>query len=365
MMMYTKSFLNSSLFCGVALGVATLLTGCGEANNDKLLTQFASVADNHVHPVQTGFNLAPVHEMSVNAAKGYVLSSYLLDEQIGKLCKRYSEETLQAAQQAWLQSMHSWMKFQGREKGSEEALALGWKVQFWPDKKNTTGRKIKQLLQVETLPTSQGIADQSVAVQGLGAVEWFLFQEQKQLADPKYCQLAHAITGNMLTTAKALEMAWEENPWQDLTPQLALAEYLGALNNQLDYTLKKLTRPMGKPGQPKPYQAEAWRSQTSMLSLKASVEALHQLYLANGKGLNHLLIESGHEVTANRINQRFELLLEDWPKQNSMVAMMKTKEGYRDLINVFNGLEYIQIALHDDVATELGIVMGFNATDGD
>ncbi len=217
-MMYTKPFLNSSLFCGVALGVATLLTGCGEANNDKLSTQFASVADNHVHPVQTGFNLAPVHEMSVNAAKGYVQSSYLLDEQMGKLCQRYSEEALQAAKQAWLQSMHSWMKFQGREKGSEAALALGWKVQFWPDKKNTTGRKIKQLLQAETLPTSQGIADQSVAVQGLGAVEWFLFQEQKRLADPKYCQLARAITGNMLTTAKALEMAWEgRKPWQGLT----------------------------------------------------------------------------------------------------------------------------------------------------
>ncbi|WP_305415730.1 hypothetical protein [Photobacterium leiognathi] len=43
---------------------------------------------------------------------------------------------------------------------------------------------------------------------------------------------------------------------------------------------------------------------------------MHQLYLANGKGLNHLLIESGREVTANRINQRFEIAAKDWPKQN-------------------------------------------------
>ncbi|WP_181314191.1 hypothetical protein [Photobacterium phosphoreum] len=48
-----------------------------------------------------------------------------------------------------------------------------------------------------------------------------------------------------------------------------------------------------------------------------------------------------------------------------MVSLLNTKQGYRELINIFNGLEYIQLALHDDVARQLGIIMGFNATDGD
>ncbi|PSV40996.1 imelysin family protein [Photobacterium sp. GB-210] len=355
--------------CTVALSIMT--TGCSDDSTDDSTDVSQSEPKStplieNVKPTETlGFNLTPVYELSLDAATKYQQSTRLLHASVNHICTQYSDASVKAAQEAWLTTMQNWMALQGREKGSEEALALSWQVQFWPDKKNTTGRKLKQLLQSEKTFSSQDIADQSVVVQGLGAAEWFLFQEQKQLSQANYCQLADAITGHMVQTASALVSEWKHNPWQTLPPPLALGEYLGALNNQLDYTLKKLTRPMGKPGKPKPYQAEAWRSQTSMVSLKASVEALHQLYLANGKGLHALLINEGHEITANRINQRFELLLADWPQEKSMGALLKTKAGYRELINVFNGLEYIQLALHDDVAAELGIVMGFNATDGD
>ncbi|WP_232596157.1 imelysin family protein [Photobacterium phosphoreum] len=332
--------------------VAMMVSGCdSQTRSDSHITATAAL-DN-------------VHQLSLSAAELFAQQTQQLQQQTQLLCRQFSEQQLTLTRQVWQQTMKTWMALQGREKGSEAALALSWDIQFWPDKKNTTGYKLRQLIKQNKQWQPSELAQQSVAVQGLGAVEWFLYQQPQYLKNDNECQLAVAITTHLATTGQTLALAWLQNPWQSLSNLLALAEYLAAINNQLDYTIKKLVKPMGKPGHPKPYQAEAWRSQTSLANLKASIESLQALYLANGAGLDALLRDQGYQATAQRIQQRFTLLLADWPTSSSMVSLLKTKQGYRELINIFNGLEYIQLALHDDVARQLGIVMGFNATDGD
>ncbi|MCG7588625.1 imelysin family protein, partial [Photobacterium sp. OFAV2-7] len=284
-----------------------------------------------------------IHQQHLQAAELFSDAAHQINGEITALCQSYDEEQLEAARQSWQQVMHKWMALQGREKGSEEVLALSWQIQFWPDKKNTTGRKLNQLLKQDTAWTAADIAEQSVAVQGLGAVEWFLYEKPTLLQGGQGCQLVGAIGDRLQQSGEQLAKAWQANPWQQLTPQMALGEYLGALNNQLDYSMKKLTRPLGKPGSPKVYQAESWRSETSLGNLKVNVEAMQQLYLADGKGLDTLLRQRGYEVTADQITNRFASLLESWPKSDAMVPMLKTKEGYRELLNIYNGLEYIQI----------------------
>ena len=306
-----------------------------------------------------------IHQQHLSAATQFASAAGELNTAMASLCKESDDKALEAAQQAWTNTMQSWMAFQGREKGSEEALALSWQIQFWPDKKNTTGRKLSQLLKQDTQWTVDALGSQSVAVQGLGAAEWFLYEKQQGLHSAKGCQLAQTVTANIQVSGEQLVAAWQTNPWQSMTPELALGEYLGAINNQLDYSIKKLQRPMGKPGNPKPYQAESWRSGTSMVNLKASVAAMQQLYLADGHGLDKLLRDKGYADTADRLVEQFNNLLAAWPKEPAMTAMLKTREGYRQLITIFNGLEYIQLTLQDEVAPELGIVVGFNATDGD
>ncbi|WP_068328405.1 imelysin family protein [Photobacterium jeanii] len=310
-----------------------------------------------------------VHQLHLDSATTFAEKTATFDKQLELLCRAPAETSLKQAQGGWLQAMQSWMALQGREKGSEAALALSWQIQFWPDKKNTTGRKLQQLLKQPQQWQPEQLAVQSVVVQGLGAAEWFLFDQQSPLVMGRdktgYCDLLTAVGGRIADSGKGLEQAWQTNPWRELPATMALAEYLGAINNQLDYTMKKLSRPLGKPGSPKVYQAESWRSQTSMLNLKANVVAMQQLYLANGKGLDQLLRKQGYSGTADRIANRFTSLVEAWPASPAMVPMLKTKAGYRELLNIYNGLEYIQIALQDEVAPELGIVVGFNATDGD
>lgn len=339
----TTKTVTAGVAVSLAVGAVALLSGCQEdvTTRTAVLSQYQT------------------------ATADLATSTRALSESIAQICQAPSEERLAQAQHNWQQAFLNWMPLQGREKGSEAALALSWQIQFWPDKKNTTGRKLTQLLKQDTTWTPEAMAEQSVAVQGFGAMEWFLFDQSDALQQAEGCQLAHAVSLRLADSAGQLQSAWQADPWQEMTPQMALGEYLGALNNQMDYTIKKLTRPMGKPGSPKPYQAEAWRAQYSLSSLKASVAAMQALYLADGKGIDAMLRERGFADTATRISQRFEYLLSGWPASEAMVPLLTSRDGYRELINIYNGLEYIQIALHDEVAPELGVVVGFNATDGD
>ncbi|KDM91783.1 imelysin family protein [Photobacterium galatheae] len=308
---------------------------------------------------------AVIHQQHQQAAAAIDASSKQLENAVTSLCASPSEQALEASRSAWQTLMKDWMVLQGREKGSEAALSLSWQIQFWPDKKDITGRKMEQLLAQEKAWTAQELADQSVAVQGVGAMEWLLYGHPERLKQPHGCELATAIGQRLMQSGDALEQAWKDDPWQAMTPQLALGEYVGALTNQLDFAMKKLTLPMGKPGHPRPYQAESWRSQTSLANLKANVEAMQALYLAEGNGLDALLRAKGEVAMADRLSGQFKNLLADWPQSPGLGAMLKSRDGYRELISLYNDLESIRFTLHDEVSPVLGIVVGFNATDGD
>lgn len=268
--------------------------------------------------------------------------------------------------QAWHQAMLSWMALQGQERGPVAALEQSWNIQFWPDKKNTTGRKMAALIRQKREWLPDDISQQSVTVQGLGAIEWLLYDPASDLqANSKTCKTGTAIARNLQNNAKAIALAWKENPWQTLDQAGWYAEYIALLSNQLDYSMKKLSRPMAKIGKPRPYFSESWRSQTSLSNLKSNVVAMEKLYLANGKGLDAILRARGKIQLADSIKTQFATVLETWPSQNSLFGLLKSKQGYQSVMAQFNKLEQLNYLVHEEVAIELGVVIGFNATDGD
>ncbi|NMU18464.1 iron-regulated protein A, partial [Vibrio parahaemolyticus] len=52
-------------------------------------------------------------------------------------------------------------------------------------------------------------------------------------------------------------------------------------------------------------------------------------------------------------------------EDKSLFAALQTKEGYRMVLSQYNKLEQLKYLIHEEVAIELGVVIGFNATDGD
>ncbi|WP_373942966.1 iron-regulated protein A [Vibrio chagasii] len=307
-----------------------------------------------------------VYQQEFDSAILFAKQSSELEALMQGYCETNNVE-LDAVKNQWQLTMNSWMALQGQERGPTAALEESWNVQFWPDKKNTTGLKMRQLTQQNKAWTQDEIAQQSVTVQGLGALEWALYDQKSPLLKDKAsgCLSSQAIAQNLAMKSASIAAAWQVNPWLALDEVRWESEYIALLTNQLDYSMKKLSRPMAKIGHPRPYFSESWRAQTSMTQLKANVAALEKLYLADGNGLDGLLREKGLNDLADRVADQFALTLETWPTDSSLFSLLQSKEGYREVLTQYNKLERLKYLIHEEVAIELGVVIGFNATDGD
>ncbi|WP_159652169.1 imelysin family protein [Vibrio atypicus] len=315
-------------------------------------------------PEQTNHASQGVYAVEFASAKRFSEHADNLHADFAKYC--LGEISQDEIQNQWHNTMVSWMALQGQERGSEQALAQSWNVQFWPDKKNTTGRKMSSLIKQDKTWTAQDISLQSVTVQGLGSIEWLLYDAASTLGSSnQVCQTGNAITENLANNAKSIYTAWKVNPWVALDDKAWTSEYISLLSNQLEYSMKKMSRPLANFGQPRPYFAESWRSETSMLNLKVNVEALQALYIANGNGLDKLLRQRGKSGLADSIRQQFTMTIETWPTDQSLFDLLQSKDGYRLAYSNYNKLEQLKYLIHEEVAIELGVVIGFNATDGD
>ncbi|MCG9656658.1 imelysin family protein [Vibrio mediterranei] len=305
-----------------------------------------------------------VYEVEFDSALKFKTAMMNLQSQTAHFCQEESDLTQVSA--AWQQGMSHWMWLQGQERGPAMALEQNWNVQFWPDKKNTTGRKMSQAVKTDVW-TMESVQLQSVTIQGLGAIEWLLYDDASTLAkgSREHCSLATAITASLTDRADTIFMAWQTNPWSSLDKEGWESEYLALLSNQLDYSMKKLSRPLAKIGAPRPYFSESWRSETSMSNLKTNVEAMQALYLAKGEGLDKILRDEGHAPLADSIIHQFEDTLETWPSETSLFALLQSKQGYRTVLSQFNKLEQLKYLINEEAAIQLGVVIGFNATDGD
>ena len=304
-----------------------------------------------------------VYQVEYAAAQNFMNQANQLQSEILAFCQGAE---INEVQDQWHKTMLSWMALQGQERGPERALEKSWSIQFWPDKKNTTGRKMMTLLNSEESWTQENIAQQSVTVQGLGSIEWLLYDKHSTLgSSSKSCEVAIAIANNIATNSEVIASEWDVNPWYELDKQAWTSEYISLLSNQLEYSMKKMSRPLASFGNPRPYFAESWRSGTSMVNLKANITAMQALYLSYGHGLDHMLREQGHVQLADSITRQFSTALETWPVDSSLFDLLQTKKGYRRAYAQYNKLEQLKYLIHEEVAIKLGVVIGFNATDGD
>lgn len=347
-----KLKLLSMACCGL------LVAGCQSTNSNGDSINY--VADTSEHLSQA------VYLVQFDSAVTFRTSTQTLLSEVNQYCSS-DEVTNDELKTAWHQTMTSWMALQGQERGPVKALEESWNIQFWPDKKNTTGLKMSQLTKQNKSWSQAEIAEQSVTVQGVGAIEWLLYDAKSPLLKDKAhgCQSAQAIAQNLVVKSGNIANAWQVNPWSELDAKRWDSEYVAMLTNQLDYSMKKLSRPMAKIGKPRPYFAESWRSETSMLQLRANVEAMQALYFANGDGLDALLRDKGHIPLADRVSNQFNDILSAWPADESLFDLLQTKEGYRLVLAQYNKLDQLKYLIHEEVAIELGVIIGFNATDGD
>ncbi|AVU75588.1 imelysin [Pseudomonas sp. Fig-3] len=293
------------------------------------------------------------------------------------------KENLETARADFLKAQKAWAELQPLLIGPLAEGNRAWQVQFWPDKKNLVGRQVEQLVNNQPQIDVAGLAKSSVVVQGLSAYEYLLFDARIDMADSaqkaKYCPLLIAIGERQKQLAEDILSRWNTN--DGMLAQMskfpneryadsheAIADLLRVQVTALDTLKKKLGTPMGRQskGVPQPFQADAWRSQSSLQGLQASLSAARTVWVGvDNKGLRSLL-PSEQKPLADKIDAAYDTSLKLFAdSQRSLVEMLADDAGRQQLNELYDSLNVVHRLHEGELAKALGIQLGFNANDGD
>ena len=252
-------------------------------------------------------------EIIQQAIDGFVRPAYAslhdhaghLTEAMHTLCTAPSQEDLDAARAQFSATVDAW--------SSAEIIGFGpikennrlERMLFWPDRKSIGLKQVQAALSDKdpTATDAAQLAGKSVAMQGLGALEFVLYGDGAEAltgkADPYRCAFGAAIAGNIETMAGEVSTAWNKPDgfaalWANPGPQNALyrdgneavTELVGVFINELemvrDVRLKGFFG--ASPAADKPRQAIYWRSQNTTNSLAANLSGIDDLFQVSKLG---------------------------------------------------------------------------------
>ncbi|MNO66738.1 Imelysin [compost metagenome] len=326
---------------------------------------------------------------SAAIAKQVILPTYSrwveADRQLAVSALAFCEgkESLDTARADFLHAQKAWAELQPLLIGPLAEGNRSWQVQFWPDKKNLVGRQVEQMVNSDKPTDAATLAKSSVVVQGLSAYEYILFDSKVDMADraqkARYCPLLKAIGERQKTLAEEILTRWNSN--DGMLAQMtkfpnqryadsheAIADLLRAQVTALDTLKKKLGTPMGRQskGIAQPYQAEAWRSQSSLKSLEASLIAAQTVWVGvDNKGLRGLLPKE-QQPLAEKIDGAYAASLKLLASnQRTLTDLLGDDAGRQQLDAIYDSLNVVHRLHEGELAKALGIQLGFNANDGD
>lgn len=219
------------------------------------------------------------------------------------LCEKPSSEALEAARDTFRKTVRAW--------GQAEIIRFGPitesnrldRILFFPDRKGTGLRQIQQALaqKDESVATAETLAQKSVAMQGLGALEYLVWGDgSDELAgtDGAFrCRFGRAAAENVAGMARAVDAAWTDpkgftaqftnpSPLNPLyrTGSEALGELLGVFIEGLERTRDvRIKGFLGdNPESDKPKQALFWRSGMTLAVIGSNLAAFSSLWEASG-----------------------------------------------------------------------------------
>ena len=332
-------------------------------------------------------------------AKGAIIPAYqafgdaaeALQGGLDALCRSPSDAALTDAQSRFATAAAAWARVQYISFGPVAEHQGGFRVEYWPDKRNVVGRQLAELLAKpdEAALEPARFATTTVGVQGLPALERLLFtgdalaKLQPVDQDAAFrCKLFAAIGNNLATIAQAIVAGWSDGDASFLAriehPSEEDAEIpngraaAGRLLNDLLTTViamrdMKLLAPLGSSlEKAKPQAAEYWRSGQSIAVLTANLEGSRAMFDADG-GLGALLaaqpdgkaVADQVRAAAEQASQALAAITLPLDQAAADAAQRKQVEAFAAQLVVLRDL------LAGPVTTTLNLPIGFNALDGD
>lgn len=288
-----------------------------------------------------------------------------------------SKEQLRAR---WLDAYRAWQAVRFVDFGPIELDSRAWQLQFWPDDKNLVGTRMAARLRQDTPMTAEAIASAGVAEKGFPALEYLLYDEAMgagSLEEPIACSLTQAISSHLVDITTQLSEDWQAfGPHYLATDSYNDATVHGAMQLLDVMEDKRLGKPLGMMGSPaNAYRAEAWRSDASISLVEASLAGLKEGFMPglrayfDSQAGQEEKDESGAELM-DAFAAQLEHTLDQAHAIDGGIASALGDELDDDSHRQELGSLYLNVAqlreqLNRQIAAELGIVRGFNSSDGD
>jgi hypothetical protein len=300
------------------------------------------------------------------------------------LCATPSQSTLDAARESFGATVDAWSAVEIVRFGPVSEQNRLERTLFWPDRKGTGLKQVQSALadQDASATTAESLARKSVAMQGLGALEFVLFgagAEALATPDAAYrCAYGAAIAGNLDTIAGELVTAWAApdgfaahwanpgpgNPlYRDGTE--AVTDLLGVFIEGLE--LVRDVRINGflsrQAAADKPRQALFWRSGKTVDAIAHNLAGMRALFEASHLADTLSAKEAwlADSALAQFNNAAAAAVAIDEPVE----TVLATPENRQKLEH----LRLITSSLSDLFGTrisgDLGITAGFSSLDGD
>ncbi len=307
-----------------------------------------------------------------------------LKSDLGWLCKSPSGTTYSAARAQFGKVVLAWSRIELYRFGPLLADNRSDRILFWPDRKGIALKQVQAILATEdkTAIAPDTLKQKSVAVQGLGALEFALFgtgsEELKSANGAFRCNYAGAIAVNMAATAADMNAEWSDPDGisarmirpSDTDPQYrsndeVLEELVGVMAHGVEAIRDQRILPfLGRDGEaPKPKSALFWRSNYTVPSI-----------LANFEGLRTLLVGSDiweyapteQFFIGEQAMAEFDSIAIDGSGVTGTVEQAVADPAQHDLLgNIVISSQVLGKLTGEDLPAALGLSVGFSSLDGD
>lgn len=295
-----------------------------------------------------------------------------LEAKANSYCTAPSQDARSQLSAQWRTAFEAWQAVRFVDFGPVKQNNLAWQFQFWPDPKNLVARKAGQLLKSPATDTSiaQRVSDGGVAVQGFPMVEYLLFDDRLNESDQALpsepaCLLLQAVSSHLHTNSMNLHRQWQTFQPHYLSQDAYRSTSMKAAMTALEILVeRRLAEPMGLRGNNKRsiYPSDAWRSGHSLAAVRASVQGLHDYFMP---GLALWMDEVDEPALAQRIEDQLSRVLARFDELPNAMAPLLQDESFYQLQGLHVSLSQLQQLLNDEAATTLGVIRGFNSSDGD
>lgn len=348
-----------------------------------MLTVAPAAADQIDGTRFTALSTALTDQVVLPAYENLLDETTALTASLGAYCPAPSNDTVDAVRDQFHLTMDAWQRAQPIQFGPIIDAPGPARFQFWPDKRGTGQRQLRRVLttQDQSVLVEETLGTKSVALTDLQALEYVLFETSDRITDDDFkCRYALAIAEHQRVLAANLLQAWIGSDGYRtqvvnaangtdafFDEREAASAFLNSMAGAIDVVrLQKLDRPMGLTiTGARPKRTEGWRSARSLRNISLNLQTV-QRFLTIDNGFGDLLKATGKEETAQATNELLSSILSDVAAfDQPLSALVEDADARTDLESLLSKLRSLQSLVREQVAQDLTLVPGFNATDGD